>query len=485
MICISSTPESRQLAKVDLLNASRQADLIELCLDHLIKEPDVGDLLKDAKKPVLVSCRRVQDGGKFKGTEDERMALLRQAIVAGPAYVELDVDAAAKIPRFGDTKRVVSHTRLDRPLGNVDELFDQAYKAKADVVKFTWPTPTLDAAWPLLAAVTKKRDLPVVGMGLGRAGVTFSLLGLRYGSPWVYAALEKGMEAHEGQAAVADLEDVYHWSEINANTRFVGMVGMGTGETLAVQIFNAGFQRLGLKHRCLPLVLGRFDKLGQMLDILHVQAVVVGLPLAAHLAEFATHSEEAASGARFTDLILKSPEGWHGYNLVWRGVLRAIEDKLGRKNSEDRPLDRRNVLIIGTNATASAVAYGALRRKGVISITGPDQAKSQEIAQKFNIRCVPFANLYDTLADVAIITDPAIAVGHGKTDMNPTYLRSHMTVADVSRLPEETEFISQARQRGCKTVEPRDLFVDHLGSQFKSACGHDLPPDAITDVLAP
>src|SRR6185503_10937221 len=35
MICISVTPESRQLAKVDIYNAANQCDLVELCLDRL------------------------------------------------------------------------------------------------------------------------------------------------------------------------------------------------------------------------------------------------------------------------------------------------------------------------------------------------------------------------------------------------------------------------------------------------------------------
>ena len=63
MICISVVPESRQLAKVDIFNAANQADLVEVCLDHLIKEPEIPDLLEGAKKPILLSCRREIDGG--------------------------------------------------------------------------------------------------------------------------------------------------------------------------------------------------------------------------------------------------------------------------------------------------------------------------------------------------------------------------------------------------------------------------------------
>ena len=94
MICISVVPESRQLAKVDIFNAANQADLVEVCLDHLIKEPEIPDLLEGAKKPILLSCRREVDGGHWNGTEEERLLMLRQAIVAAPDWIELEVDIA-------------------------------------------------------------------------------------------------------------------------------------------------------------------------------------------------------------------------------------------------------------------------------------------------------------------------------------------------------------------------------------------------------
>ena len=128
MICISVTPTSRTLAPADLLNASRHGDLIELCLDHFLKEPDVADLIRMVDKPVLVSCRRPIDGGHWTGSEDQRLHLLRQAIVAGPEYIELDLEIADQIPRFGATRRVISCTSLNRPLEHVAAAIDRCIR---------------------------------------------------------------------------------------------------------------------------------------------------------------------------------------------------------------------------------------------------------------------------------------------------------------------------------------------------------------------
>ncbi|OYW12498.1 MAG: 3-dehydroquinate dehydratase, partial [Planctomycetales bacterium 12-60-4] len=349
----SVTPTSRQLAKVDILNAARQSDLVEVCLDHLVKEPDVKDLLDGAKKPILISCRRREDGGEFDGTEDERLLLLRQAILAGPAYIELDIETAHKIPRFGKVQRVISHTSLNRSLGSdIEEIFDQAVAAKADVIKFTWPTQTLESAWPLLAAVSQKRALPVVGLGLGRCGLTFSLLGRKYGSPWIYAALEKGMEAFPGQPTVGDLDDLYRWRQVGPKTRFIGICGFGEMSLATTKVLNAAFDQLSMNTRCLPFDIKATDQLAKMLDILKVPAIIAMPPYGRMLLKIAQQMDENTKQAQYADLFLKQPDGWQAYNLMGRIALKSLEAKLGKQAAEDRPLDRRNAMILGADGLA-------------------------------------------------------------------------------------------------------------------------------------
>ncbi len=485
MICISVTPVSRRLAKVDLLNAAGRADLIELCLDRLAKPPDLKELLGVVQTPVLVSCRRQQDGGHWEKSEDERRTLLRQAIVAGPAYVELECDIASTIPRFGSTKRVISQTSLAGPLENVEEAYKQAVRQDADVVKFTWTTRTLDEAWPLLAAVARKREVPVVGLGVGDAGVTFSILGRKYGSPWIYAALEKGMEAFPGQPTVWDLDEIYAWREVGPKTRLVGVVGLDAATTAAIRILNAGFRRCGLNARCLPLTLGTLERLPRMLEVLHVDAITVSPFLGRWLLPMANHQDESVQQARFADLFLHQSDGWHAYGTLWRSALRILEQTLAGDSAAANPLERRNVLVIGTDAVARSMIYGCRARHGLVSVCGGDDEAAQQTAERFSVRYVPRASLYDTLADVVVLADRSVQLGHQHGALNPAYLRPGMTVVDVTSLPAETAFLEEARQRGCRVVDPAAIFADLVGLQFRSLSGRELPVEAVSDALIP
>src|SRR5688572_10734486 len=112
MICITINQESRRFALVDMLNAGRQCDLLEVRLDRFEKSPDLSEIFANKPKPVIMSCRRKQDGGYWEGGEDERLALLRQCIVSKADYVEIELDVADQIRRFPPSQRVISYTNL-------------------------------------------------------------------------------------------------------------------------------------------------------------------------------------------------------------------------------------------------------------------------------------------------------------------------------------------------------------------------------------
>lgn len=484
MICLTVTPTSRQLAKVDLLNAAAHADMIELCLDQLAKEPDVGEMIDGIDKPIIVSCRGAKDGGHYRHDEEKRLALLRTAIVAGPAYVELDPETAKQIPPFGQTKRIISYTSPDKPLGNVDKLYEKLVTdCKADVVKLSWKTDYLEEAWSLLAAVSKKREKPVVGVGIGVASRMLQILGMRYGAPWVYAALEPEMAVHENDATLFELNEVYDASSITPSTKFIGLVGQPQDvESKTVRVFNAGFSAHGIGHRCLPIQLRRTDRSREMFEKLKLNALVVHPESGVKAMGVAEKHEEAARKGQCADLVFKQKDGWTAYNVLWRVAMKAIEETLPESSSGSKKLEKRNVLVVGAGGLAQSMGFAVNKRGGALSVAAPDDDEAKQLTQMFGGRHVPFGSLYDTLADIVIFADPDLQTGHKRDQVNPGFLRPSMTVVDVCRMPDETEILREARERGCRVVEPAEVFRQLTASQFKSITGKPLPDEAF-DVL--
>ena len=171
-------------------------------------------------------------------------------------------------------------------------------------------------------------------------------------------------------------------------------------------------------------------------------------------------------------------DGWQAHNLVWKPALRALEAAIGRKSADDRPLDRKNAIILGSGGLAISLAHGVKKRNGLVSIASGDEVEAQKIAQQAELRYVPAAKVYETLVDVVVVTVPNMDYGTKKSPINPSMFRPGMTVMDLSELPDESPLVEEAKMRGCKVVEPSEVFADYIGGLFKSLTGQDLPPEA-------
>src|SRR5690606_13380792 len=68
------------------------AKLVELRLDYINGQINLGRLLEGRPSPVIATIRRQRDGGKWIGSEEVRQRLLRTAIAAGVDYVDLEED---------------------------------------------------------------------------------------------------------------------------------------------------------------------------------------------------------------------------------------------------------------------------------------------------------------------------------------------------------------------------------------------------------
>src|SRR5207237_6639152 len=108
--------------------AKRGARMIELRLDFLAKAPDLKRLLANKPCPLVATVRRPADGGRWPKTEEERQMLLRQAIVGGFDWVDLETDVADEIARFKDVRRIISYHNLREVPPDLEYIHDKMCK---------------------------------------------------------------------------------------------------------------------------------------------------------------------------------------------------------------------------------------------------------------------------------------------------------------------------------------------------------------------
>jgi 3-dehydroquinate dehydratase/shikimate dehydrogenase len=501
MICISINQESRRLALADMVNAGRQCDLIEIRLDRFAKAADVSELLTAKQKPVIMTCRREQDGGHFSGSEEERLALLRHCIISKVEYVEIELDVADQIRPYPGAKRVISYTNLRETPADLAEIYEEARTKKPDVIKLMTLARTPEEAWPLVQILAKPA-LPTVAVGLGKPGLMLSILGKKMGSPWTYAALERGMEAYPGEPTVHALQTVYHYPAIERNTRLIGVTGFTDLQYVTVGLLNAGLQHLDVSARCLPIGVGHSRLFRKVMEAVHLAGVVVDEPNRHGLLDIPADLDSAARQCEAVDLLLPHEQKWHGYNLLCRAAVAALEATLRnspptttQSSSTEKPLEGRTVMIVGVNSTARAVAYGIKKRGGALIIASHNRQAAQALAQQLDCRFVQFEALYTTMHEMLVICDDEkdqSATQASRDRQRPErsepvhsgYLRSGMTVMDLTQLPRKSKFLREAQSRDCRVVEPRQILLELGLLQVHLITGQHIPRERLQEVLA-
>jgi 3-dehydroquinate dehydratase / shikimate dehydrogenase len=495
MICISLALESRRMALADMVTASQQCDLVEIRLDRFAKAPEVGELLAHKRKPVILSCRRVKDGGEWNGSEEERLALLRQCIVSKADYVEIELDAADQIRKFPPAKRVISYTNFQETPPDIADIYAEVQTRQPDVIKLVTLARTPEEAWPLVQ-ILGKPAVPTVVVGLGKPGVMLTLLGRKIGSPWTYAALGKGMETYPGQPTIRELNEVYDYPGIGRSTRFVGVTGFGPRQYATVAVLNAAFRHHNLPTRCLPMGVGSTGLFRKVMEAVHLAGVVVDAEHQTSFLEIATDLEAGARETGEVDLLLRDTaappsgevdkrKGWRGWSTFAPAALAALEAGLGDSVSTGEPLRGRMIMIVGASASARALVMAIHRRGGLITIASRDRDCARQLAQEFQCRHIQFEAIYTTPHEILVICEDETTLPREKKlaagPLHPGYLGPGKTVMDLTGAGHLTPLLSAAQLQGAGIIPPRAVMLRQLLSQISILTGKETPVDVLEE----
>src|SRR5205823_5777760 len=175
---------------------------------------------------------------------------------------------------------------------------------------------------------------------------------------------------------------------------------------------------------------------------------------------------------------------WHGYNLICRGAVAALEATLRETPSPvahvpdsdrnapgsdvgDKPLEGRTVMLVGVNATARSLAYGIKKRGGALIIASRNRQAAHALAQQLDCRYVQFEALYSTMHEILVVCDDDKGAAHGVsgsaqplTIVRGSYLRPGMTIMDLTALPRRSVLLQEAQARDCRIVEPMQILLE-------------------------
>jgi 3-dehydroquinate dehydratase/shikimate dehydrogenase len=474
MICVVIGRTRHKMILAEMQEAvKRGAQLIELRLDFLAKTPDFKRLLAGRPCPLIATVRRPEDGGRWSGTEEARLMLLRHAVVAGFDWVDLETDVADQIRRFKDVKRIVSYHNLSEVPGDLEEIYQHMCTQDADVVKVcvTAQNPTDNLR---VLNLLKNPPRPTVAFCMGDLGFFSRILSAKFGSPFTYGAFNKEYRIAPGIPSFDELQHVYQFERITPETAIFGVIGDPIAHSLSPLIHNAAFRSVGLNCVYLPFRVPR-GQLGTFLkefDKLHVRGYSVTIPQKEAAAQVCHQRDEAVTLTRSANTLVRIREGFAAYSTDYQAALDSLQAALPR----DMILEKRIVLILGAGGVARAVAHALHRAGALVTITNRTTDRGQKLAEEVGGRFVDWQARHSMLCDVLV---NCTSVGmHPNVDESPvhgSYLRPGMVVMDTVYTPETTLLVKEARGRACHVQTGVDMFVRQAAHQFRLFTGREPP----------
>lgn len=223
--------------------------LAEVRLD-LMATFDLARLVARAPCPLIVTCRPAREGGRFAGSEAERVRVLREAIRLGAAWVDVEWDTLAALPRpAGGTRLLASRHALRAMPGSW--LAEYAtLRAQADAVKLVGPAHRGLDVLPVLELLDQAGG-PVVAIAMGAAGRATRLLAPAYASCLLtYGAASEAALTAPGQLAVGTLVDVFALDRVGPHTQVHAHLTADEATAAAVERANAGARGARLHVAC-------------------------------------------------------------------------------------------------------------------------------------------------------------------------------------------------------------------------------------------
>src|SRR5580700_659622 len=244
---------------------ARDNPFVEFRLDYLKQPlaalPKIHRFLETHQYITAIgTCRRADNGGKFKGSLAAQLEVLSKASAAGCQMVDVELQSALKskpeaIARLRSRAGLILSFHDFRATRHLEETLEKMLKIPADFYKIVTTATTLSDNVVMMKFLQTQSDRhALVGLCMGEQGVISRVLSVRAGSVFTFGAIDAnaGLKTAPGQISARDLRSIYRIDQVDAATRVYGVVGDPIEHSLSPVIMNTALRRENVNGVYLP-----------------------------------------------------------------------------------------------------------------------------------------------------------------------------------------------------------------------------------------
>ena len=442
------------------------ADLVELRLDT-VRDPSAAAALAGRRKPVIITCRSQAQGGQFKGSEEERRAILSDALALGAEYVDLEWQSSCSqlIEQTGGRRIVLSHHDFNGVPADLDNNAQAMLASGAEIVKIAVMASRLSDSLTL-RSIAKKTRVPMAVIAMGEAGIPSRVLANWMGSCWTYA----GNAVAPGQLSAARMLEEFRFRHIGPRTEIYGVLGRPVSHSVSPSMHNAAFRATHRDAVYLPLAAADFDDFLTFADAAGLRGVSVTAPFKVDAFERADECDPVSRRIQAANTLRREGERWLGCNTDVSGFLAPLGSL---------PARGARATVLGAGGAARSVSVALASTGMQVTLCARRTEQAQAVAALTGAAVAtwpPDPGSWDLLVNCTPVgTAPQVAESPLPADY--AFQRGAL-VYDLVYNPPHTRLLLDAARAGCRTIGGLDMLVAQAQAQFHWWTGQR-PPDRV------
>lgn len=244
--------------------------------------------------------------------------------------------------------------------------------------------------------------------------------------------------------------------QIDGRTRTCGLIGNPVEHTMSPVIHNTLAEREGRNMVYVPFLVeaGAIRQAVEGAYALNIQGLNVTVPYKSEIIDCLTEIDDMAEKIGAVNTLVRSSQGYKGYNTDMPGLFRALQ-------SENIRLEGEAVIILGAGGAARAVAFlCVLKGAKRVYLINRTLHKAEEVADEINRKLAVSSVTPMCMEDYRLLADDrkylaiqATSVGlHPDTDAavirDKAFYEKIHTGYDLIYNPQNTRFMALVREAG-------------------------------------
>ncbi len=442
------------------------ADWIELRLDLWPREASLVPVIRKLHVPVIASCRMPRDGGGFRGSMRDRHALLRHALEAGVAGLDLEGWDEWQPDRSGLKLLIRSWFSFTETPREVVSIRDALLDRGADIARVVTMAHDLADAAPLmhLLASTDQKTEPTIAYAMGRAAASTRILSAALGAPLVYARSDHADETAPGQMPVREVKGLYAVRSLSTQSSIYGVLGNPALDSLGPWLHNRVLRDAGLDAVYLPLETSRPKDVLGMLPLNRLRGLTIASPFKRGIVELCHRLTPEAESAGVVNTVSFEAEGQIvGHNTEIAGVRGALNQAgLDHGNLATRAV----VLGSGGAARAAAVALQQMGFSVMVMARSLEPIRSFTQRRQIRLGSLRTALLTEESPQILVHATPVGGDGEARL-LSDWSVPRDCTVLDMCYSRTSTPLLEAARTAGARPVSGVEAYLAQTAEQVR------------------